>query len=181
MALIADVANQTNLLALNASIEAARAGEHGRGFAVVAQEIRKLAERSRASSDQIDVILQGIGTRTAEAVESLELSMTHAQTGTVIASEAGDSFSSIVEAIRQVSGQVQEVSAASQQMSASSEEIAASLQELERIAAVSSQHSERVAASSEEQLAAMQEVASASEQLRELAGGLNVTIGRFRV
>lgn len=180
MSLIADVSTQTNLLALNASIEAARAGEHGKGFAVVAQEIRKLAERSRASSEQIEDILQGIGTYTDKAVSSLEQSMADAKAGSEVIAEAGDSFRSIVHSIRQVSGQIQEVSAASEQMSASSEQIAASLQELAQIATVSSQHSERVAASSEEQLAAMEEVASASEQLRDLAAGLNDTIGHFR-
>ncbi|MUT66583.1 methyl-accepting chemotaxis protein [Paenibacillus sp. NEAU-GSW1] len=180
LAMIGDVANQTNLLALNASIEAARAGEHGRGFAVVAHEIRKLAERSKESSEQIGTILNGISSHTNTAVRSMEQAVIGARDGSAVSQQAGDSFRAIVESIRQVSEQVQEVSAASEQMSAGSEEIAASLDQLEHIAESSSIHSQRVAAASEEQLASMQEVAGSSTQLRSLAAALNAEIGKFK-
>ena len=57
---ISGIAGQTNLLALNAAIEAARAGEQGKGFAVVAEEVRKLAEQSKAAAERIANLIEGI-------------------------------------------------------------------------------------------------------------------------
>lgn len=72
---VTSIAEQTNLLALNASIESARAGEAGRGFAVVAEEIRKLAEESKASNQTISDILTAIATQTREVAKGI----THSQ------------------------------------------------------------------------------------------------------
>lgn len=60
---------QTNLLALNASIESARAGEAGKGFAVVANEIRLLAENSKAAVSKIEAITSEVANAVEELVE----------------------------------------------------------------------------------------------------------------
>jgi methyl-accepting chemotaxis protein len=127
--LIEEIARQTNLLALNAAIEAARAGEHGKGFAVVASEVRKLAERSQVSAQEI----RGVASKSVQT-----------------AIGAGRLIDEIVPQIRKTADLVQEIDAASSEQARGVTENAKAVEQMDLVVQGNSAAAEEMASTSEE-------------------------------
>ena len=123
MGVISDIADQTNLLALNAAIEAARAGEAGRGFAVVADEVRKLAEKTMASTTDVGNAIKAIQESTAKSMEGVEQSVERIGEATELAGQSGVALEEIVATVEATADQVNAIATASEEQSAASEEI----------------------------------------------------------
>ncbi|KEO82125.1 hypothetical protein EL26_17020 [Tumebacillus flagellatus] len=176
---ITSISAQTNLLALNAAIEAARAGEQGRGFAVVADEVRKLAEQSSASAQEIGELIRAIQDETNLAILSMEKGTQEVATGISVVSEAGASFEQIFESVTEVAQQIQEVSAASQQMSVGTVQVAQQFEMISQVAEGAASGTQNASAVAEEQLAAMEEIATSAATLAKLAEELQRLVGKF--
>ena len=123
MGVISDIADQTNLLALNAAIEAARAGEAGRGFAVVADEVRKLAEKTMASTNDVGNAIKAIQESTAKSMTGVDQAVERIGEATELASQSGAALEEIVATVEATADQVNAIATASEEQSAASEEI----------------------------------------------------------
>lgn len=179
--IITDIANQTNLLALNASIESARAGEHGKGFAVVANEVKKLAEQSSQSANQIQELIDQIQLESDNAIHSMSEGKSAVKDGITMTSQAGDSFKDIATIIEKIFEQIQDVSAVVEEVNATTFNMVEVMNEISQGSKESAANAKNVAQAAEEQIASMQEIYTASEALSTMAIELQKSVQQFRL
>lgn len=174
------IAKQTNLLALNASIEAARAGEHGRGFTVVAEEVKKLAEESTTSVEEVKTYISAIQNQSANAVSVLEgIKVLESEQASLVAKTDGV-FSEILNELSHLTQRISQINDNStvmtkhkndsmqmiETMSSGAEEVAASTQE--------------ISAATEEGAASLEEVSELTDQLVSLINKLQASVVQFK-
>jgi methyl-accepting chemotaxis protein len=161
LTVIEDITDQTSLLALNAAILAAQAGEHGRGFAVVAAEIRELANRTAASTQEIASLILSVQEESRQAVDVMGKSVVLAEDGMRLVTDAGGGLRKILERADQSRIMSHSISSASAEQARGMRRVSEALDGIREM-------SHQIAKATAEQRGGGEQVLRAAEKMREI-------------
>ncbi|EKQ52247.1 MULTISPECIES: methyl-accepting chemotaxis protein [unclassified Clostridium] len=178
---ISEITEQTNLLALNASIESARAGEAGKGFAVVAEEIRKLAEESKASTEEIKAIITNIQKKSDTAVKAIKSTEYVVNEQDLAVDQTQEIFKEILKAIETMINKVEEIKLSITDVNEKKQSAVSEIENISSISQETASASEEVTASTEEITAVMDRFTKYADELQVLAEKLDSELEKFKI
>lgn len=165
--LIKEIAGEIHLLAVNAAIESAAAGEHGKRFAVVASEVRRLAERTRESAEEIKGIVVEIQSATNTSVLATEQGVKEVENGVTLATRARGSLQEILQMVDRTTQAIRQITFATQQQRSASEQIVQTMREVAEV--------------TKQTAAGMKQSANSVSDLNVLADQFKTRIREFRL